>query len=207
MVKLISITPDCEKNIAYCARVSNPANQENYDTAPKLLAYLIKHKHWSPYEMSHMTLEIKTTRGIAAQILRHRSFTFQEYSQRYAEAFGFELCEARRQDLKNRQNSVDDFPQEVKDWFIEAQRKVWDQSYSLYKQGLEKGIAKECLRFLLPLNTSTTMYMSGSIRSWIHFIELRTANGTQFEHQQIALEAKKIFTEQLPNIAKALGWN
>lgn len=205
-VKLISITQDCEKIISYCARVSNPSNQENYDSAPKLLAYLIKHKHWSPFELGHMTLEIKTTRGIAAQILRHRSFTFQEYSQRYAEAFGFELCEARRQDLKNRQNSVDDFPQSVKDWFTEAQKKVWDQSYALYKEGLEKGIAKECLRFLLPLNTSTTMYMSGSIRSWIHFIELRSANGTQLEHQQIALEAKQIFCEQLPNVAKALGW-
>lgn len=206
MVKLIAITPSAEELISYCARVSNPSNQNNIETAPKLLGYLIKHKHWSPFEMANMVVEIKTTRAVAAQILRHRSFSFQEFSQRYAETSEMVVCEARRQDLKNRQNSVDDFPKIVKDWFEAAQAQIWDQSYALYKDALDKGIAKECARFLLPLNTETTLYMNGSIRSWLHYVDLRAANGTQKEHMDIALAVKKIIQEQLPNVALGMGW-
>lgn len=209
MVKLITITPEAEKLIAYVARVSNPSNQDNYDTAPKLLAYLIKHSHWSPFEHASLTLEIKTSRGIAAQILRHRSFTFQEFSMRYA-AIGeesFVYQDARKQDLKNRQNSTDDLDDYTKQWFQDAQWAVNGYCYSLYEKALEKGIAKECARNLLPLSTETTIYMTGSVRSWIHYIQLRSANGTQKEHADIALEAKQIFVEQMPDIGKALGWS
>lgn len=205
-VKLISITPEAEKLIAYCARVSNPKNQENYDTAPKLLAYLIKHKHWSPYEMSNMVLEITTGRDIAAQILRHRSFSFQEYSQRYSEAQSYVEREARRQDVKNKQNSIDDLSEDTKEWFRLQQIHLWEECYYSYQQALERGIAKECARSLLPLNTETTLYMNGSIRSWIHYIQLRTEASTQLEHREIALECQRIFKEQLPNTAEALGW-
>lgn len=204
MVKLISITPNCEKTIMYCARVSNPKNQDSDNT--KLLDYCLKHGHYSIFEMGNMVLEIKTSRAIAAQILRHRSFTFQEFSQRYAEAQDFELYQARRQDTKNRQNSIDDLTPEEQDWFLNAQEQVILLANDLYRQALEKGIAKECARFLLPLNTSTKLYMNGSIRSWIHYIDLRTANGTQLEHAEIAEACKKIFIEQMPNIAKSKGW-
>lgn len=208
MVKLVTITPEAEKLISYVARVSNPSNQDNYDTAPKLLAYLIKHEHWSPYEHAYMTLEIKTSRGIAAQILRHRSFTFQEFSQRYAEVndVSFPRVEARRQDLKNRQNSVADMDEATKQWFDDAQWGVSGYCYSLYQKALEKGIAKEQARFLLPLLTETTIYMTGSVRSWIHYILLRESNGTQAEHADIAIAAKALFCEQMPDIGKALGW-
>jgi thymidylate synthase (FAD) len=214
MVKLISITEgagellnkNAQEIIAYTARVSNPSNQMNFETAPKLLAYLIKHMHWSPFEMVHLTMEIKTSRGIAAQILRHRSFSFQEFSMRYAESGDYVLYPARRQDNKNRQNSVDDMTQEDKEWFNEAQYQVWEKSKTLYDQALLKGIAKEQARFLLPLNTETTLYMCGSARSWIHYIDLRCGNGTQLEHRQVALACKKIFCEQLPDVANAMEW-
>jgi thymidylate synthase (FAD) len=210
-VKLISKTQgvdglSAEDLVAFTARVSNPANQMNMETAPKLLAYLIKNKHWSPYEMVSVTLEIKTSRAIAAQILRHRSFSFQEFSQRYAEAQNVVLYPARRQDQKNRQNSVDDMADQDKAWFESAQEMNWNNALDLYKEALSKGIAKEQARFLLPLSTETTIYMSGTLRSWIHYIELRASNGTQKEHMDIAKEAKVIFIKEFPNTSKALGW-
>lgn len=203
-VKLISITPDAEKTILYTARVSNPANQNSENT--KLLDYCIKNGHWSIFEMAHMTVEIETSRAIAAQILRHRSFNFQEFSQRYAEAQGFETYEARSQDLKNRQNSVDDMSEEDKQWFKEAQSTVQEQCQRLYNHALKRNIAKEQARFLLPLSTSTKLYMCGNIRSWLHYLDLRMSNGTQLEHQDIAKAIKDIFAQQVPIIAKAKGW-
>lgn len=211
-VKLVSVTAgagelinkSAQELIAYTARVSNPANQMNTETAPKLLAYLIKNKHWSPLEMSHFTVEIVTSRAIAQQILRHRSFSFQEFSQRYAAATDFVTYEARRQDNKNRQNSIDDMSQETKDWFQVAQTLVQDKSQELYNRALELGIAKEQARFLLPLSTETKLYMCGSVRSWVHYLMLRCGNGTQLEHKQIADSIKAIFTEQFPDVAKAL---
>lgn len=207
-VELVSCTPDAEEVIAYCARVSNPSNQLNFDTAEKLIGYLIKHKHWSPFEMVSITMQIKTSRAIAPQILRHRSFTFQEFSQRYAavDKSGLVLTAARRQDNKNRQNSIDDLPQNIKNEWTERQQENWKKSFEHYVWALDNGIAKECARFILPLGASTTIYMSGTVRSWIHYIELRTTNGTQKEHIDIAEECKKTFKEQLPIVAKALGW-
>lgn len=208
-VKLISITPDAEKTMAYVARVSNPANQENENYA-KLLAYCIKHNHWSVFEQSFMTLEIETNRGIAAQILRHRSFTYQEFSQRYADTSLLSdyipVPDLRRQDTKNRQNSTDDLEGYLK---LKLQSEIQQHFYAstgLYKRLLEAGVAKECARFVLPLATPTRIYMSGSCRSWIHYINLRSANGTQREHMDIALECKKVFTEQFPSVAEALEW-
>ena len=208
-VKLISITPDAEKTMAFIARVSNPANQDNENYA-KLLAYCIKHNHWSVFEQSSMTLEIETTRGIAAQILRHRSFTFQEFSQRYADtnliAEDIPLPELRRQDTKNRQNSTDDLPADLK---IELYSKIqdhFDAAQNLYKELLEAEVAKECARFVLPLAVPTRIYMTGSCRSWIHYINLRSAHGTQKEHMVIAEACKKVFTEQFPSVAEALEW-
>ena len=207
--KLVSVTPDAEKNIAYCARVSNPNNQDSNSIAG-LLNYCIKHKHWSIFEMAFMTLEINTNRGIAAQILRHRSFTYQEFSQRYADAGLLDdeipIPDLRRQDHKNRQNSIDDISGN--------KRKAWEamiaQHFSrgkyLYDLMLKDGVAKECARFVLPLATPTRIYMSGSIRSWIHYIDLRSANGTQKEHMDIALSCKDIFKNQFPVISVALGW-
>jgi thymidylate synthase (FAD) len=206
MTKLVAITPDAEKIISYCARVSNPANQENYNTASKLLAYCIKNGHWSVFEMANMVIEIKTGRDIAPQILRHRSFSFQEFSQRYAAANSYIERQARRQDLKNRQNSLDDLSSETKAWFKEKQQLTWDAQYEAYEEALEKGIAKECARSLLPLNTETTMYMNGTIRSWIHYIELRSDIATQLEHREIAEGCKAVFCKELPNVAAALGW-
>lgn len=207
MVKLVAITPEAENLISYCARVSNPSNQDNYDTAPKLLSFCIKHGHWSVFEMANMVLEIKTGRDVAPQILRHRSFSFQEFSQRYAQATTYVERDARKQDLKNRQNSTDDLSEETKQLFKEYQYALWDSSHKMYEYFLSLGVAKECARALLPLNTETTMYMNGSIRSWIHYINLRADVATQKEHREIAEAAKKIFCEQLPNIAAALGWN
>ena len=208
-VKLVSVTPDAEKNMAYVARVSNPNNQENPNYA-KLLGYCIKHNHWSVFEQSFMTLEIETTRGLAAQILRHRSFTYQEFSQRYADssllAETIPVPELRRQDTKNRQNSVDDLDPE----FVELTNKqietYFAQGMSLYQHLLDNGVAKECARFILPLATPTRIYMTGSCRSWIHYINLRSANGTQKEHMDIALDCKRLFTEQFPSVAEALEW-
>ena len=208
-IKLISVTPDAEKHMAYCARVSNPSNQEN-DNFSGLLKYCIKHQHWSIFEQATMTLEINTTRGIAAQILRHRSFTYQEFSQRYADSSllgkTIPLPELRRQDTKNRQNSIDDLdPFEVQ--ILEKQMQtLFDSSMALYKQMLDRGVAKECARFVLPLATPTRLYMTGSVRSWIHYIDLRSGHGTQKEHMDIALGANKVFCEQFPAVAEAMEW-
>jgi len=204
--KLISLTCNAEKTIGYCARVSNPKNQDNPDVAG-LLRFCIKHGHWSIFEMANMVVEIETSRGIAAQILRHRSFSFQEFSQRYAEAQGFEEVKPRRQDKKNRQNSLDDLHKHDKEWFKNVLSEQNRRSYSQYKEALSRGIAKESARFLLPLNTQTRMYMNGTIRSWIHYIELRTHESTQKEHRDIANEIKGIFSQHLPVIADALGWS
>ena len=208
-VKLISITPDAENMMAYIARVSNPNNQDNPNYAG-LLKYCIKHNHWSVFEQSTMTLEIETTRGIAAQILRHRSFTFQEFSQRYADtnliAEEIPLPELRRQDTKNRQNSTDDLPADVT---AQLYSKIWDHfnaAQNLYKELLDAEVAKECARFVLPLAVPTKIYMTGSCRSWIHYIQLRTANGTQKEHMDIAKECQCIFAGQFPTVAEALEW-
>lgn len=210
-VRLISLTKGAEslnsdELIAYTARVSNPNNQANHETAPKLLAYLIKHKHWSPFEMADMTIEISTSRAIAAQILRHRSFSFQEFSQRYAEASDYIEANPRRQDLKNKQNSLDDLDDDTKIWFRNMQEALWEQSSTVYAQALKKGIAKESARMLLPLSTVTKLYMKGSVRSWIHYIETRTDVSTQLEHREIAEECKKIFIENFPGVASALNW-
>ena len=207
-VKLISITPHAENNIAYCARVSNPANQNNNDIAG-LIRYCINHQHWSIFEMAFMTVEIQTTRAIAAQILRHRSFTFQEFSQRYADANllgDIPMFDIRSQDHKNRQNSIDDIEAlEKLKWGVKCSE-LMQQSLTLYNEMLEAGIAKECARFILPLATPTKIYMSGSIRSWITYINLRSGNGTQLEHQDIANRCKNIFTTILPTISEALKW-
>jgi thymidylate synthase (FAD) len=208
-VKLISVTPDAEQTMAYVARVSNPNNQENPNYA-KLLAYCIKHNHWSVFEQAFMTLEIETTRGIAAQVLRHRSFTFQEFSQRYADTNllteHIPVPDLRRQDTKNRQNSTDDLGDYVKLKYQTEIAEHFIAANNLYKRLLDAGVAKECARFVLPLATPTRIYMSGSCRSWIHYINLRSANGTQKEHMDIALECKKVFSEQFPTVAEALEW-
>ena len=208
-VKLISVSPDAEKHMAYCARVSNPNNQEN-DKYAGLLRYCIKHQHWSIFEQAFMTLEINTTRGLAAQILRHRSFTYQEFSQRYADSSllgdSIPLPQLRKQDEKNRQNSTDDLdPILIQDLEIRMQNHFKD-GMKLYKIMLDAGVAKECARFVLPLATPTRLYMSGSVRSWIHYIELRSGHGTQKEHMDIANACKKIFTEQFPTVAEAMEW-
>jgi thymidylate synthase (FAD) len=209
-VKLVTVTPDAEKTMGYVARVSNPANQENPNVAG-LLKYCAKHQHWSVFEQAFMTLEISTTRAIAQQILRHRSFTYQEFSQRYADStlLGFDkipLPELRRQDTKNRQNSIDDLdPFEVQNLELQMQT-LFDSSLALYEQMLKRGVAKECARNVLPLCVPTKMYMSGSVRSWIHYISLRSANGTQKEHMDIANACKDIFIEQFPTVAEALEW-
>jgi len=207
--KLISVTPDAEKHMAYCARVSNPNNQEN-EKFSGLLRYCVKHQHWSIFEQAFMTLEINTTRGIAAQCLRHRSFTYQEFSQRYADssllAETIPLPELRRQDTKNRQNSIDDIDPFVRQEFQIKMHKHFEEGMKLYKEMLDADIAKECARFVLPLATPTKIYMTGSVRSWIHYIDLRSANGTQKEHMDIALGAKKIFCEQFPAVAEAMEW-
>jgi thymidylate synthase (FAD) len=207
LVELISITPEAERIMGYCARVSNPNNQLNPDVS-KLLAYCIKHGHWSVFETASMTLQIKTSRAISAQILRHRSFTFQEFSQRYAavDESGLVVYAARRQDDKNRQNSIDDLPDEIKKEWEQRQIDNWKKSFEHYTWALNNGIAKECARFVLPLGCSTTLYMSGTIRSWIHYINLRSANGTQKEHVDIANECKAIFCRELPSLSKALNW-
>ena len=208
-VKLISVTPDAEKTMAHIARVSNPDNQDNPNYAG-LLKYCIKHNHWSVFEQSSMTLEIETTRAIAAQILRHRSFTFQEFSQRYAqsnELGKIELPDLRRQDTKNRQNSIDDVDPFVKQKLEAQMITLFSSAQSLYNQMIEEGIAKECARMVLPLCTPTRIYMTGSVRSWIHYIELRSANGTQKEHMDIANACKSIFIDTFPTIAEALEWS
>lgn len=205
-VKLVSITPNPEENIVYCARVSNPANQNNLETAPKLLKYLIKHKHWSPFQMSYMTVEINTTRAIAAQILRHR-FDFQEFSQRYSDVkmLGPAIMpHLRRQDLKNRQNSIDDIPSELKAKFYRRISQLFEESEHLYQEMVSAGIAKECARGILPLNSPTKLYMGGSIRQWIHYLEVRSGVETQLEHREIALAILDIFKKQVPSVYEAV---
>jgi len=213
-VRLISVTAPLiqvenqplspEGLIAYCARVSSP-RQETLDYE-KLLAYCIAHKHWSVFEMVDMSVEIVTSRAISPQILRHKSFQFQEFSQRYAAAQEIERYTPRRQDSKNRQNSLDDLDEATKDWFDEAQERIARLSLEQYNSALEKGIGKECARVLLPLGTQTKLYMKGSVRSWIHYLEVRTDKSTQQEHREIAMAIKKIFMAQFPVTAAALGW-
>ena len=209
-VKLVTVTPDAEQTMGYVARVSNPANQENPNVAG-LLSYCIKHEDWSVFEQSFMTLEVETTRAIAAQILRHRSFTFQEFSQRYADSSllskEIPLPEMRRQDTKNRQNSIDDLDEFTIQKLQLQMQTLFSSSMALYNQMLELGVAKECARNVLPLCTPTRIYMSGSCRSWIHYISLRSAHGTQKEHMEVAEDCRKIFIEQFPTVSEALGWS
>ena len=208
-IKLVSVTPDAEQHMAYVARVSNPKNQDN-DQFAGLLKYCIKHGHWSVFEQAFMTVEINTTRGLAAQILRHRSFTYQEFSQRYADSsmLGKEipLPELRRQDDKNRQNSIDDIDLLMVQDFNTKMQKHFVDGMKLYKEMLDAGVAKECARFVLPLATPTRLYMTGSVRSWVHYIDLRSAHGTQKEHMDVAEGVRKIFSEQFPVVAQALDW-
>ena len=208
-VCLVSATPDAEKHMAYCARVSNPKNQNNESIAG-LLKYCIKHQHWSIFEQAFMTLEINTSRAIAAQILRHRSFTFQEFSQRYADSSllgsSIPVPELRRQDTKNRQNSINDIDHDTQIKYEALIEQHFRDAMSLYQTMLDDGIAKECARFVLPLATPTRIYMTGSVRSWLHYIDLRSANGTQKEHMDIAEAARCIFTCQFPTVAEAMGW-
>lgn len=204
MVKLIHITPNAPEHIAYCARVSSP-HQDNPNIG-KLLKYLIDHKHWSPFEMASACFEITTTRMISAQILRHRSFHFQEFSQRYSEVQNIQIIEPRRQDINNRQNSIDDLGSNTKKWFIKEQESVAKASTLLYNKALKRGIAKECARAILPMSTETKLYMHGTIRDFIHYVNVRTEEGTQKEHRDIALAIKEILKNELITIAKALGW-
>ena len=208
-IKLVNVTPDAEKTMGYVARVSNPNNQENPKVAG-LLSYCIKHGHWSVFEQAHMTVEINTTRGLAAQILRHRSFTYQEFSQRYADVSYLRehipLPELRSQDDKNRQNSIDDVDSKIVEKYNKKMRAQFDASIDLYKEMLHDGIAKECARFVLPLATPTRLYMTGSVRSWIHYIELRSAHGTQKEHMELVENVRKVFIEQFPIVSQALDW-
>ena len=210
MIKLISVTPEAEKTIGYVARVSNPNNQENPKVAG-LLKYCIQHQHWSIFEQAFMTVEIETTRGLAAQILRHRSFTFQEFSQRYADtnllADEIPMFDLRSQDLKNRQNSNDDVPQNKKQDLQEKIAEHFVEAMDLYNELLANGIAKECARFVLPLATPTRLYMTGSVRSWVHYIDLRSAHGTQKEHMEIAEMCREIFKKEFPIVSNALEWN
>ena len=209
-VKLISVTPDAERLMAKIARVSNPANQDNPNVSG-LLKYCIKHGHWSVFEQAFMTVEINTTRGLAAQILRHRSFTYQEFSQRYQDVSHIRedipLPELRSQDEKNRQNSIDDVEPAVVEKFNTKMRKHFDASIDLYKEMLHDGIAKECARFVLPLATPTRLYMTGSVRSWIHYIELRSAHGTQKEHMDLVENVRKVFMKEFPTVSAALQWS
>ena len=208
-IKLVSVTPDAEQHMAYVARVSNPNNQGN-DKFAGLLKYCIQHGHWSVFEQAFMTVEINTTRGLAAQILRHRSFTFQEFSQRYADTNLLDsvipVPDLRSQDLKNRQNSNDDIPQEKKEEYQALIARHFSEAMDLYNALLQEGVAKECARFVLPLATPTRIYMTGSVRSWVHYIDLRSAHGTQKEHMEVAEGVRKIFAEQFPTVAEALDW-
>ena len=208
-VNFVNITADPEATMAYIARVSNPSNQNNENYAG-LLRYCIKHQHWSVFEQSSMTLEIETTRGLAAQVLRHRSFTFQEFSQRYADSnlLGkIDLPDLRRQDTKNRQNSIDNLDPEIVEKLNKQMTTLFESSLALYNQMLELGVAKECARFVLPLATPTRLYMTGSCRSWIHYIQLRSAHGTQKEHMDIANACKGLFVQYYPTVAEALEWS
>ena len=203
---LVWVTPDAEQLIGKIARVSNPSNEDNPEVE-KLIRYLIKHKHWSPFEMASMCVEIHTTRAIAAQILRHRSFSFQEFSQRYAiptDTFATVLPELRRQDTKNRQNSIDDLPTETVDYYQQRIDDYFREGVALYESLLHSDVAKECARSVLPLNTVTRLYMSGTLRSWLHYVDLRGDNGTQKEHMQIARSVGEILDTEVPTIARAM---
>lgn len=205
--KLVTITPEAENIIVYCARVSNPSNQANLETAPKLLKYLVKHKHWSPFEMANMVVEINTTRSIAAQILRHRSFSFQEFSQRYSdvgELGSASVPQLRRQDKKNRQNSIDDLNGEMVGGYYRRISQLFEDSEHLYREMVSQGVAKECARDILPLASPTRLYMNGNIRSWIHYLEIRSGVETQIEHRKIALDILGIFKQNMPSIFQAL---
>ena len=204
--KLVSITPDAEKQIVYMARVSNPSNQENTETSPRLIRYLIKHKHWSPFEMASMQVEINTTRAVAAQVLRHRSFSFQEFSQRYSSVDQLGTVgvpHLRSQDLKNKQASHDDLDPAAVELMEKQITQIYASAFDYYEYLLDQGVAKECARSILPLGTPTRLYMSGSIRSWIHYIQIRAGIETQLEHRLIAEAIKDIFEEQLPNVYEA----
>ena len=196
---------NAEQLIAYAARVSNPQNQMNHESSSRLLKYCLRNGHYSVFETASMTVEIKTTRAIAAQVLRHRSFTFQEFSQRYAKVdVTIPPAEARLQDTKNRQNSIQTDDIELHQWFSDEQQKLYEKSTELYTKAIEKGIAKESARFVLPLATPTTLYMTGNIRDWIFYIKLRSSNGTQREHADIANAIKQIFKEEFPIISEAI---
>ena len=200
-VELVWATPDLEEKVAYCARVSNPNNQRNYETAPKLLKYLMKHKHWSPFEMANVCMEIETTRDIARQILRHRSFSFQEFSQRYAEVSEFETRECRMQDNKNRQNSLITDDLDTQEWWWAAQNRVKSEAEFMYQAALNRGIAKEQARALLPEGMAVSrMYMNGTLRSWLHYIEVRTDPSTQKEHRDVAEACKSVIATLCPSI-------
>ena len=205
----VSVTPEAEKSIAYCARVSNPKNQDN-DSFEGLLKYCIKHQHWSIFEHAFMTVEINTSLAIATQILRHRSFTFQQFSQRYADSTALQLSiptpDLRRQDTKNRQNSIDDINPRDRAYMEATIEKHFDDALDLYNSLLKQGVAKECARMVLPQATLTRLYMSGSVRSWIHYIELRSGHGTQHEHKEVAEHIRDIFVGEFPIISQALGW-
>lgn len=206
-VKLIHSTPNGDNLVAYMARVSNPANQANTETSGKLISYLIKHKHWSPFEMVNMCVEIHTTRSISAQILRHRSFSFQEFSQRYALILDSpQVPDLRRQDTSNRQNSIDDLDSNTKQLLQHKAQFIFDQAMILYDEMIGAGVAKECARDVLPLSTPTKMYMNGTLRSWIHYCELRCDNGTQLEHRIIADQCKELIIQQFPLVSEALGY-
>ena len=203
-VNLVWATPDIEEKVAYCARVSNPENQHNHETAPKLLKYLMKHKHWSPFEMANVCMEIETTRDIARQILRHRSFSFQEFSQRYAKVQDFSIRECRMQDNKNRQNSLNTNNTEMQFWWEATQRRVQAEAEFMYQAALNRGIAKEQARALLPEGMAMSrMYMNGTLRSWLHYIEVRTDPSTQKEHRDVAEACKTVLSVLCPNILGA----
>lgn len=203
-VKLVSITPDAQHTIAYCARVSNPQNQQNLLTEPKLLSYLVKHKHWSPFELAHMTIEIKTTRAISSQIIRHRSFAFQEFSQRFAQVHEYIMPHYRVQDSKNKQGSFDTLSQNQQEMFQRKTKEQIENTFTLYDEMLSQGIAKESARLILPMCTATTIYMSGTIRSWIHYLQLRTQWDTQKEHREIADQIKEILIKECPWLSDVL---
>jgi thymidylate synthase (FAD) len=204
-VKMVWITPDAEKFIAYCARVSNPANQDNPDIEG-LIKYCIQHKHWSPFQMANVCIEVNTSRAITAQIARHSSLSIQEFSQRYAKVQSFEPIEVRRQDVKNRQNSIDDLSEDVRDWWNIECSKVLESAAKLYGEAVSKGIAKECARMVLPMASSSRMYLNGTVRSWLTYLMVRTGPDTQKEHRDIAFKIKDILTEKMPMIARASGW-
>ena len=204
-VELVHVTPEAEKHMGYCARVSNPQNQDNPEVA-KLLKHCIEHGHWSVFEMASLCLEITTSRAISAQILRHRSFSFQEFSQRYASPSEFIAYPPRRQDVKNRQGSIDDLSVETHEWFKGQQDWTWTNARLRYEEAIKRGIAKECARFLLPMNTQTKLYMHGTVRSWIHYLKMRTDPSTQKEHRQIAVAAQLYFVGCFPRVSEALGW-